>query len=97
MNSLSPFAVRDQPLAGLARRLPGAGDAGGDVDRDDFAAFVKQGFVDLEEVPDRRLGGRRATFRGSQALVEARVVVYLGLALLVAVDGNVEADPLDPT
>src|SRR5690349_12912436 len=61
---LAALAFLDQPLARLSGGLEGAGDAGRDVDRDDFPAFVEQRFVDGEEVPDRGLRGSRAAFGG---------------------------------
>ena len=43
---LAALVFVDQPLAGLAGGLEGAGDAGRDVDRDDFPAGVEQRLVD---------------------------------------------------
>jgi hypothetical protein len=76
----------DQALTCLAGRLEGAGDAGGDVDRDDLPAFVQQRFVDLEEVADRGLRGRRPAFGGAQPLVEGVEVGDLRLPLLLPID-----------
>ena len=56
---------------------------------------VEQRLVDGEEVADRRLRGGGAALGGAQALVELVVVGDLGLALLLAVDRDVEADRLD--
>ena len=95
MDPLAALAFVDQPLAGLAGGLEGAGDAGGDVDRDDLAAGVEQRLVDGEEVADRGLRGGRAALGGAQPLVEVGVVGDLGLRLLLAVDRDVEADRLD--
>jgi hypothetical protein len=96
VQSLAALVLVDQPLASLAGGLEGAGDAGRDVDRDDFPALVEQRFVDLEEVADRGLRGGRPAFGGAQPLVEIVEVGDLRLLLLVAVAGDVEADLLDP-
>ena len=45
VDALAALAVGDQVLGGLAGRLAGAGDAGRDVDRDDFAAGVQERLV----------------------------------------------------
>ena len=92
---LAALVLVDQPLARLVRGLEGAGDPGGDVDRDDFLAGVEQRLVDGEEVADRGLRGGGAAFGGAQPLVEAGEIGDIELALLLAVDGDVEADPLD--
>ena len=57
---------------------------------------VEQRLVDGDEVADRGLRGGRAALRGAQPLVEGGVVGDLRLALLLAVDRDVEADRLDP-
>ena len=95
VDPLAALAFVDQPLARLVGGLEGAGDAGRDVDRDDLLAGVEQRLVDGDEVADRGLRGGRAALGGAQALVEGGVVGDLGLALLVAVDRDVEADRLD--
>ena len=56
-------ALVEQRL-GLRGRADGAGDAAGEVDRDDVVAGRQQRLVDGEEVADRRLRGRRQR-RGS--------------------------------
>ncbi len=96
VDPISPLALGDEPLARLPGCLEGPRDAGGDVDRDDLAAFVEQGLVDRGEVPDGGLRGRRAFLGGAQALVESGVVGDLRLRLLGAVDSHVEADDMDP-
>ena len=95
MQPLAALVLVDQPLARLAGGLEGAGDAGRDVDRDDFAAFGKQRFVDLEEVADRRLRGSRPAIRGAQPLIEGVEVGDLRLPLLLAVDRDIETYLLD--
>jgi hypothetical protein len=95
VDALAALVLGDQPLAGLAGGLEGAGDAGRDVDRDDLAPALEQRFVDGDEVADRGLRGGRAVGRGAQPLVEGGEVGDLALRLLVAVDRDVEADPLD--
>ena len=63
VDHVDPFtaaALFDQPLPRLQSRFVGAGDPGGEVDRDDRPARVQQRPVDLDEVADRRLRGRRA-------------------------------------
>ena len=77
---LAALVFVDEPLAGLAGGLEGAGDAGRDMDRDDLAAGVEQRLVDGDEVADRGLRGGRAALGGAQALVEGGEVGDLGLA-----------------
>ena len=95
VDPLAALVFLDQPLARLVGGLEGAGDAGRDVDRDDFPAGVEQRLVDLEEVADRGLRGGRPALRGAQPLVEGVEVGDVRLALLLAVDRDVEADRLD--
>ena len=61
-------ARRARPRPGARTR--GAGDAAGEVDRDDVVAGLEQRLVDREEVADRRLRGRRQRRCRAQALVE---------------------------
>ena len=78
MDSLAAPALVDEPLAGLVGRLEGAGDPGGDVDRDDLPTGVEQWLVDRDEVADRWLRGGGAALGGTQALVELGVIGDLG-------------------
>ena len=66
------------------------------MDRDDLPARVEQRLPDVDEVADRGLRGGRAAARLAQPAVEVVVVGDLGLALLLAVDRDVEADHPDP-
>jgi hypothetical protein len=96
MDALASAALVDQPLAGLRRRLVGAGDPGCEMDRDDRPAGVEERPVDLDEVADRRLRGRRSLVARPQPLEERSVVADLALLALLAGDRHVEADLLHP-
>ena len=77
VDDLDPAAVAlvlDHP-GRLAGALVGAGEAGGDVDRDDVAAGFGQRLVDGEEVADRGLRGRGQVGGLAQARVEVVEVV----------------------
>ena len=96
VDPLAALAVGDEALARLHGGLVGARDAGRDVDRDDLASLGQQRLIDGEEVADRRLRGGHRLLRGPQALVEAiEVVEQVDLALLFALEPDVEADQVD--
>ena len=68
------------------------GDLAAEVDRDDVVAGLDERLVDLEEVADRRLRGRRQVAAGAQALVERVEAAHVRLALERAAVVDVEAD-----
>src|ERR1700678_4440672 len=79
----------------LAGSLTGAGDASGEVDRDDVPAVVEKWLPDGEEVADRGLGGGGQLGIPAQALVEGVEPVHLQLALGFALPADVQADLMD--
>ena len=95
---LAALALVDQLLARLVRRVAGAGDAGREVDRDDLARR-RRGAARRPRGSRRRMAARWSRPRAApQALVEVVVLgrADLALALLLAVERHVQADPVDP-
>jgi hypothetical protein len=95
VNAFTATTLVDQLLPRLQRRLVGAGDPSGEVDRDDPLTRIQKRPVDLDEVADRRLRGRRPAVARSEALEERCVIADLVLAALLAAERDVETDLLD--
>ena len=73
VDDVDPFTAAtlvDQPLPRLQSRFVGAGDPGGEVDRDDRPTRFQQRPVDVDEVADRRLRGRRSRVARPEPLEE---------------------------
>jgi hypothetical protein len=97
VDPVAPLAVRLELVASLSRRLAGARDPTGDVDRDYVGALGEQRLISGHEVADRGLRGRRARLALAQALVEVRVLPGrdIGFTKLLALERDVEADRVD--
>jgi hypothetical protein len=65
------------------------------VNGDDLPALCQQRLVDGDEVADRGLRGGDRLTRLSETLVEPLQVGYVRLALLLALDADVETDQMD--